>query len=124
LSTLPQALVGRVVEAEESLYRDPESRFALSEAALSRALEAAGFEIKVLDLDSGTESFLVSPAFIERLFAPGSSGLSYGDRLRKMLSEEELEQVRHLVAARLGGRTLGRESVFACVVARLKRSDA
>ncbi len=124
LNDLPRALAERVVEAEESLYRDPESRFALSEAAVSRALGAAGFEVKALDLDTETESFPVTPAFIERLFEPGSSGLSYGDRLRKMLSQEELEQVRRLIASRLGGRTLARENVVACAVARQKPPDA
>ncbi len=124
LNDLPRELAERVVEAEESLYRDPESPFALSEAAVSRALGAAGFEVKALDLDTETENFLVTPAFIERLFEPGSSGLSYGDRLRKMLVQEELEQVRRLIAARLGGRTVARENVVACAVARQKTPDS
>ncbi len=125
LAALPRELADRTVEAEESLYRERESPFGFNEETLSHLLGAAGFEIKALDLHEEVEELLVTPAFVERLFEPTrvEHALSYGDRLRKLLNDQELEQIKGAIARQLGGKTLRRENVVACVFAVSERRE-
>ena len=120
LSGLPGTLTERIIAAEESLYRIPDSPYALDEESLARALEAAGFHIAALDLREEAEQLVVTDTFLERLFAPAPEGgpPSYGDRLRAQLPPEDLERARAAIHAGLKGRTLRRSTVLACVKAR------
>ncbi len=120
LRGLPEELAGKVIAAEESLYRSSGALYGLDENRLSALAREAGFRIESLDLRQEKEYITATSAFFRRLFDPADpqSPPSYGDRLREHLAEGELVRVRKEITAQLQGRTIERQTVIAYVVAR------
>jgi len=125
METLAEPLGRKVVAAEEALYASGEIPFSLNEELLSSFLKEAGFHVAAFDLRWGEEELILTEAFFERLFkpAPPAAPLSYGDRLRSVLSAEEFEAVRELIVSRLKGRRLKRATLSALVVAFREKSE-
>jgi putative ATPase len=95
LTDLGAALVARVQQAEEAIYAEPADPLVNWEAATVEALFAdAGYQT-TMQTERDESQLQVSPAVIERWFAPsGTERLSYGQRLALLLDEQEIAQVR------------------------------
>jgi putative ATPase len=75
----------------------------------------AGFEVHT-ELESVTQNIYVTGQLLDRWFAVGGSGLSYADRLRQSLDEEEVERVRSIMTQQLLNQTLTWNSVVIHVI--------
>ncbi len=64
----------------------------------------AGFEVHT-ELESVTQNIYVTGQLLDRWFAVSGAGLSYADRLRMSLDEEEVERVRAIMTDQLLHRT-------------------
>ncbi len=71
----------------------------------------AGFKVHT-ELESVTQNIYVTGQLLERWFAVDGSGLSYADRLRLSLDEEEVERVRSIMTQRLLHQTMTWSSVL------------
>lgn len=120
LDALPPDLTERVIAAEEALYApDTGGMFGLDETALTEWLTESGFEVLAMDLHQEEEVIAMTEDLLTSLFGPGKTGdrPTYGDRLRKLVSDDEFEQVTALVRKQLSGKRLNRQSVSAVVSA-------
>ncbi len=95
LTDLGTALVARVQQAEEAIYAEPADPLVNWEVATVEALFAdAGYQT-TMQTERDESQLQVSPAVIERWFAPsGTERLSYGQHLALLLDEQEIAQVR------------------------------
>ncbi len=116
---LPDPMVDRIIEAEESLYAQAGGIFAMNENTLNPLLRDNGFEVLTLDLRDEEKVLNITASFIDKLFAPAADEWvrSYGDRLREVLSSDEVEQVRDIITRQLQNKTLQRSEVTAYVTA-------
>jgi putative ATPase len=77
-----------------------------------------GFEVHT-ELESVTQNIYVTGQLLERWFAVGGAGLSYADRLRLSLGEEEVERVRSIMIQQLLHQTMTWNSMMIHITAHL-----
>jgi putative ATPase len=65
----------------------------------------AGFQVHT-EIESVTQNIYVTGQLLDRWFAVGGAGLSYGDRLGQSLDEEEVERVRSIMTQQLLHQTM------------------
>jgi len=122
LASLGDALAGKVRDAEEAIYADPDDPLVnWAEDELRTAFGDAGLAEIVVE---GVESFAearIAPAMLDRWFGPAPAGerLSYGQRLAARLNTAEIAAVEALYRRALTGQTVPWRSVVAYVVARM-----
>jgi putative ATPase len=78
----------------------------------------AGFNVQT-ELESVTQNIYVTGQLLERWFAVGGAGLSYGDRLGQSL-DEEVERVRSIMTKQLLNQTLPWNSVVIHIITQKK----
>ncbi len=105
LSGLGQKLRKRLMEAEDAIYEAADDPLVNWDGAtLARLFAQAGHTIVVEESEESDE-VQVTPALVERWFAPSESAKpSYGQRLAEKLSEAEIGQVRALYERQLSNR--------------------
>ncbi len=109
LSALESDLGQRVVEAEEAIYAaadDPLVNW--TEDNLQGALEEVGFEEVRCGVEVQESEALITADTLQRWFSQedGRARPSYGQYLRRCISEEELVQIRALYERQLTGQTV------------------
>ncbi len=122
---LSPELLERWREAEEALYaRADDPMVNWGPAELERALSEAGWQSDEIVPVAQELELTVSPAQVERWFAPAAPGAreSYVDHLRRMLDEEAIAAVHQALAAQLVGQTVRWKSVWVFVAARRDES--
>jgi putative ATPase len=121
LAELGDALAGRVREAEEAIYADPDDPLVnWSEDDLRTAFLAANLtEVTVESVETVAEA-RISPAMLDRWFSPAPDGerLSYVQRLASLLKPDEIAAVEALYRRKLTGAAVPWRAVTAYVVAR------
>ena len=126
LAPLGEDLAGRVQAAEEAIYADADDAMVRWQAEeLGEACRAAGFD----QVHVGTERYSgeqeIRREQLARWFDPAPRGArpSYGERLGRLLSPEELARVRELFYGQLAGRAVQWTSTIAYVRAVRPASD-
>jgi len=116
-SRLGEDLYRQVRDAEEAIYADPNDPLVNWEAAdLERLLAEAGFEGVTAEVEVQTSDLLVSPAVLDRWFAPDAERgpvphapggrPSYGQHLLRGITPQELAVVRAEFQRQLAGQTV------------------
>ena len=116
-SRLGDDLYRRVRDAEEAIYADAGDQLVNWEAAdLERLLAEAGFEGVAVEVEAQASDLLVSPALLDRWFAPDAerdaaplaarSRPSYAQHLLRRITPQELAAVRAEFQRQLAGQTI------------------
>jgi putative ATPase len=112
----PSSLIPPGALAPQLAARLAEAEAAAAEVDPRQAwLEAAGFSDVRAEAVTDAAELLVSPALVERWFAPGAG---YATALAGRLAPDEVAAVRAAVAARVGGPAAPWPTVTAYVTAR------
>jgi len=116
LSSLGGDLQVRIVDAEEQIYAaadDPLINW--NEEDLERIFQAAGLEQVSVEVEVQTTETLIGPAAIERWFSPAEAGKrpSYSQQLQRLVTPDELVEVRALFQRQLAGQTVSWRSRLA-----------
>lgn len=119
-SGVDAGLAGRVREAEENIYADPEDPLVNWDlVGLEQFLNGAGFHEVQIQLEKQTVQRRISAAHLERWFDPGDSlsgKPTYGQRLAAgSLDDEEVKIVASLYGRQLRGQVVAWRSRIAYV---------
>ncbi|MEW6752868.1 MAG: AAA family ATPase [Candidatus Latescibacterota bacterium] len=108
LAELGADLAGRVAEAEEGIYADPDNpQVGWDAAALEAALAGAGFAAVHTRVEVASAERLITVQQLDRWFSPGGEKRrTFALFLRKRLDEDEARRLRRLFEAQLAGRTV------------------
>ncbi len=122
LASLDAALAERVRAAEEAIYRDPADPMVNwnAESVVSLA-ETAGLELVSAEVEAETAERRITPAELERWFAPSPSDdgrPSYAQRLLQRISPAELAEVQALFQRQLAGQIVRWKSNTLLLAAR------
>ena len=121
LAELGDALAGKVREAEEAIYANPDDPLVnWAEDDLRDAFLAANLtEVTVDGVETVAEA-RIGPALLDHWFSPAAAGerFSYVQRLASLLKPEEIAAVEALYRRKLTGAAVPWRSVTAYVVAR------
>ncbi|MCS6842943.1 MAG: AAA family ATPase [Caldilineales bacterium] len=119
LAPLGPDLAAAVADAEEAIYRQADDPLVnWDEEALRLAFAAAGLTVEIA-VEREQSELLATPAVLSRWFAAAAPGQrpSYGDRLRRRLSEEDAAAVEALFRGQLANRTVAWETTVVYLVA-------
>ena len=107
LAELGESVAARVVEAEEAIYRQADDPMVNWDVAdLVALFQATGVSVTPT-LESDNSQLQVTPAVLQRWFAPASGARpSYGQRLAALLRSNEVESVRKLFERQLLNQTV------------------
>ncbi len=122
LVSLGALLAGKVRDAEEAIYADPDDPMVnWAEDDLRAALLEANLTAVTIEPAESVTEARITPALLERWFTPAPAGErpSYGQRLGVLLGAEELAAVEALYRRKLTGATVPWRSVVAYGVGRL-----
>ena len=116
----PAELADGWAAAEEALYARGDDPMVNWEAEdLRAAALAAGLQDVGLELLRQPRDLLVTQEQVARWFAAGSAGRpSYAEHLRRMLTEDQVEEIRRLLERRLVGQVVAWHGSVALLVAR------
>ena len=132
LAPLGDDLQRRVIDAEEQIYANPDDPLVGWDMIdLQNALEAAGFEERVVEVQAQEAEMLVSKATLERWFAtePQSERPSYAQHLlrpttRDGITDDELALVQALFEGQLANQIIPWRTRLAFVSGRVPLSLA
>ena len=122
LAALSDDLTGRVMQAEEAIYSQPDDPMVnWDEDDLRAAFDAAGLQV-VVEIERESSEVQVTAEVLARWFtastATGQSRPSYADHLRSRLSQDELAEVYDLFRGQLLNRPVAWQASTAFVLAR------
>jgi putative ATPase len=120
VSGVDVGLMERWQVAEEAIYA-PETGDELLNWRVQDWMDLwqdAGFQVHT-ELESATQNIYVTGQLLERWFAVSGSGLSYADRLRLSLDEEEVGRVRSIMTKQLLHQTMSWNSAMIYITAHL-----
>ncbi|HSN75353.1 MAG TPA: AAA family ATPase [Anaerolineae bacterium] len=123
LAALGGELAGRVVEAEEAIYRQADDPLVnWDEGSLRLAFEAAGLAVQV-SVERERSEVQVTPALLARWFTPAGGGErpSYVDRLRQRLDASECALVETAFRQQLANRAVPWETTTAYLAASVRQ---
>lgn len=118
--SLDKTLFQRWQAAEDAIY-DVQTGDALLNWGTDdwdKLFQDAGFTVHA-EQEISTQEIYVTPKLLERWFTPKTKPLSYGDRLRQHLSEQDVGQV-HLLMNQLLHQTLPWRSAVLYITARIE----
>lgn len=121
LSSLEHDLYRRVVEAEEGIYANPGDALVNWDVAdLQEALETAGFEDCAIREETQVAEMFVGAATLDRWLDVETERErpSYAQHLLRVISAEELAEVKRLLRRQLAGQTVSWQTQLAFVVAQ------
>ncbi len=123
LAALGDELVGRVVEAEEAIYRQADDAMVnWDEISLRQACQVAGLVTQV-SVEQERSQVQVTPALLARWFTPASGGErpSYVDRLRQQLDASACAAVEAIFRQQLTNRAVPWETTTAYLAASVRQ---
>lgn len=118
LTTLAGDLAERIHNAEEAIYTDTTDPLVNWDVAdLERIFAQAGFQVTI-QVEQEETQFHVSPAVLERWFAPSASDRpSYGERMAAELNRDEIDTIRTQFQDQLLNQTVSWSSQLLYLVA-------
>jgi len=119
-----EALFNKWRDAEEAIYAEPHDPMVNWDASVfEAAVASAGLEQGTVQEEQGATHILVTETVLSRWFPvsdhrPAAGRPSYRERLRRLLSEDEVERVRAILTGALLGTEVGWQSTVVYVTAR------
>jgi putative ATPase len=108
-------LYQRLAVAEEAIYaRESDPLVNWDAGDLRAAFEAAGLAVK-MEISRSTTHTHITPALLERWFAPTGTRPTYAAHLSRSLSEAEILTVKNIFSRHLRNQTVIWESAIAFV---------
>ena len=118
-SSLSKALVKRWHQAEDALAQSTtDPRFSWQADTVTTLFRTVGFTVQLSE-DVLHSRIYISPALLQRWFAPDSTPLSYRDQLAPHLSEKDVAMIQQVCERQLQGQTVQWRSPMIYLTARI-----
>jgi putative ATPase len=118
-SSLSKALVKRWHQAEEAIAQSTtDTRFSWQADTVTTLFRTVGFTVQLSE-DVLHSRIYISPALLQRWFAPDSTPLSYRDQLAPHLSEKDVAMIQQVCERQLQGQTVQWRSPMIYLTARI-----
>ncbi|MFZ4674371.1 MAG: AAA family ATPase [Nodosilinea sp.] len=118
-SSLSKALVKRWHQAEEAIAQSTtDPRFSWQADTVTTLFRTVGFTVQLSE-DVLHSRIYISPALLQRWFAPDSTPLSYRDQLAPHLSEKDVAMIQQVCERQLQGQTVQWRSPMIYLTARI-----